>query len=74
MVRSGASAESWVADAWQAADGWALAFEEGEGKDEEANAHDPQDDHARDERACHCVHLERRGFQMGWGDTHTQAK
>lgn len=43
---SGASVEGWVADSRQRADRRALAFEEGEGEDEEANAHDAQDDHA----------------------------
>lgn len=49
----------------QAVDRSALAFEQGEGEDEEANAHDTQDDHARGERARHCVHLKRWSFQMG---------
>lgn len=40
------SVEGWVADSRQAADRSALAFEECEGEDEEANAHDTQDDHA----------------------------
>lgn len=39
------SVEGWVADSGQRAGRSALAFEEGEGEDEEANTHDAQDDH-----------------------------
>lgn len=65
-VRLRRSVESWVADARQRADRSALAFEEGEGEDEETNTHDAQDDHAWDECTCHCVHLKHWSFQMGW--------
>lgn len=66
------SVEGWVANSRQAADRRALAFEKGEGEEEEANAHDTQDDHTWDECGCHCVHLKHWSFQMGWRSTNTK--
>lgn len=57
-------AEGWVADTRQRGDRRDLAFEKAEGEDEETYAHDPQDDHPRDEGTRHCVHLKNWSFQL----------
>lgn len=58
------SAEGRVVDPRQAARWSALAFKQTEREDEEANAHDAQDDHAGDECTCDRVHLKRWSSQV----------
>lgn len=50
------------------------AFEEGEGEDEEANTHDTQDDHTRDECTRHCVHLKHWRLEMGFSTKSTKTQ
>lgn len=60
------SVESLVADSRKAADRSVLAFEKGEGEDEEADTHEAQDYHTWDECTCHSVHLKCWSVQISY--------
>jgi len=66
-VKDACSIEGWVSDPRHDAGGDTLALEEGERQNEEAHAHDAEDDNARQESAGHCVHPERGMVRRAWG-------